>query len=471
MINGSKNAKYINQKETMMKQIKQILTLIVVLVAMPVVFGQANADCSIKYNLFKGDYSAKKYDAAYDNWMWCMDNCPSLSVNIYKYGYKIAMDKYKKASATEKVAAAAVVERVFEQRLKYYQKDLAKVYNDWASFKALNGVTADEVFQLLEKSFKIDPTAMSVKNMYKYFDVILQRNKATNPQKVFDTYDEVGEGVEVKRAAYSKKIDAINSKDSLTLSSKDKKYRKMYQQILTNLTIAETGLDAKISEISTCENLIPLNKKYFAENKNDKVWLKRAVSRMFNKECTEDPFYDTLVEAYVHADPSSAAFVYYAGFLLKKGESTKAMEYFKRAIDEEKDSYKKAGYLLRVAQILSKKGRKSEARSYAYRALENAPTMGKAYLLIAGMYASSANSCGNDVVSKRMVYVAAANKALKAKSVDPSISSLARKYIKSYSANMPSKKDIFTSEKGIKAGDMHRIGCWIGETVRVRTKD
>ena len=210
---------------------------------------------------------------------------------------------------------------------------------------------------------------------------------------------------------------------------------------------------------------LEINKKYFEDNKTNAEWLKRAVSRMFNKECTDDPFYAKLVEAYVHADPSPSASVFYAGILMNKGETNKAMEYFKRAIDQETDSYKKATNLLKVAQILSKQGRKSEARTYCYRALDNAPTMGRAYLIIAGMYASSANSCGDDLVSKRMVYVAALNMAYKAKSVDPSISGLANKYIASYSENVPTTKDLFIA--GVKSGTPFKIGCWINETVRV----
>jgi len=453
----------------MMKKALQILALLIFTLSAPAAFSQANADCNIKYNLFKGDYQAKKYDAAYENWLWCMDNCPTLSVNIYKYGIKIAEYKLEHASAAEKPAAANLVMRVYNQRLENFPKNFAKVYDNIATFKAEQGASDEEVYTWLEKAFKEDATVMSSKNIYKYFDIILNKNKDTNPQVVFDTYDEVGDGIEVKREAYSKKIEVINAKDSTTLSTKDKKHRRIYQQILTNLTIVEGGLDAKISEISTCENLIPLNKKYFEEKKNDAVWLKRAVSRMYNKECTDDPFYDTLVEAYVKADPSPQASVFYAGILLKNGETNKAMEYFKKAVDQETDSYKKAKYLLTVGQILSKKGRKSEARTYAYRALKNAPTMGRAYLLIASMYASSANSCGTDVVSKRMVYVAALNKALKAKSVDPSISSLANRYIKSYSHNLPSKKDLFAA--AIDAGTTHKIGCWINETVRVQSKD
>ena len=90
---------------------------------------------------------------------------------------------------------------------------------------------------------------------------------------------------------------------------------------------------------------------------------------------------------------------------------------------------------------------------------------GKPILLIAQAYASSANGCGTDEFSKRMVYVAAKNKAAQAKKVDPSLTSRANRYIKSYSASAPSKKLIFT--EGKTSGASHKIGCWIGETVRI----
>jgi tetratricopeptide (TPR) repeat protein len=444
---------------------KQLIIFVFFVVSTPTIMAQANADCNIKSNLFKGDYQTKKYDAAYENWMWCMDNCPTLSVNIYKYGIKIAEHKLKNATAADKQEAVDLVMRVYTQRLEHFPEDKAMIYNSIGSFKAEQGASEDQVYDWLEKAFKANPTDVSPKNIFKYFDIILNRYKDTNTQLVFDTYDEVVEGVELKRNEYSKKIDIINSKDSLKLSAKDKKNRKTYQAILSNLSLVERGLDAKLAEISTCERLIPFNKKNFEEFKNDPVWLKRAVNRMYNKECTDDPFYDTLVEAYVAAEPSPNASVFYAGILMKKGETNKAMEYFMQAIDQETDSYNKAKYNYKVAQILSKKGRKSEARGYCYKALELAPTLGQAYLLIGLMYASSANSCGEDVVDKRMVYVAALNKAVKAKQVDPSISSQANKLIKLFTKNLPTKKDLFVA--GVESGTTFRIKCWINETVRV----
>jgi hypothetical protein len=46
----------------------------------------AKRECTIKYNLFKGDFQSKKYDEAYANWIVLMDDCKDLSINIYKFG-------------------------------------------------------------------------------------------------------------------------------------------------------------------------------------------------------------------------------------------------------------------------------------------------------------------------------------------------------------------------------------------------
>ena len=245
-----------------MKKIKQILLVLVLVFSVSIVSAQDNNDCYIKYNLFKGDYSSKKYDEAYENWLWCMDNCPTLSVNIYKMGIRIAEHKLENAAEPAKPAARDVIMRVYTQRLQHYPDDAADIYNDIASFKADQGASDDEVFEWIEKAFKADATAVTARNIYKYFDIILNRHKDKDAQVVFDTYDRVTEGLELKREEYSKKIEEINAKDSTTWTSKDVKNKENFQQVLTNLELVEGGLDAKLSEISTCENLIPLNKKY-----------------------------------------------------------------------------------------------------------------------------------------------------------------------------------------------------------------
>jgi tetratricopeptide (TPR) repeat protein len=227
----------------------------------------------------------------------------------------------------------------------------------------------------------------------------------------------------------------------------------------------EGYLDNTLSEVATCERLVPLYKDNFEANKGNVSWLKRAVSRLNQKECTDNPLYPQMVEAYVNAAPSSDAYVFYAGILMDGGETNKAIEYFNKAIGLESDNYKKAKYYYRVALIMKKQGSRSKAREYAYLALKERPSMGSAYLLIANLYAASANTCGTDEISKRMVYVAAADKARQAKAVDPGISSTANQYIKSYMASAPSKKLVFT--EGLASGSSHKIGCWINESAKI----
>ncbi len=452
-----------------MKKITFILAATIVLLSNSKVVAQSSQDCTIKYNLFKGEYQTKKYDAAQIKLVSLMNDCPKLSVNIYKYGDKLAKSKFK--TAANKSEFSDLIKKIYEQRLQYYKKDEAKVHSDYATFLAKNKLVSDEeIFGLLEKAYSIDPSRMGVRNIYKYFQGITDRNKDTDAQKVFDTYDDVLESVGEKLDYYAKKLAPIKAKvdNGETLEKRDKINLRAYTVNSKALGMVESGLDRMIIDLSTCERLIPLYTRDFEANKTNGQWLSRSVSRMFTKGCTDEPLYEKLVEAWVAADPSPKTTVYFAGILYKKGKESEAMEYYKKAVDQEPDTFEKAKNLYKIAQLFAKKGQKSQARNYARQALKNNPNFGKAYLLIANLYSSSANQCGSTEFDKRMVYSAALRKARRAASVDPSIASKAARYIKNYLSQEPSKKLIFT--KGIKPGTPHQIKCWIGETVKVPQK-
>ena len=452
----------------MMKKITLLLAAITMFLSHSVLAQNAN-DCSIVYNLFKGEVQTKKYDKAYPRLKKLMADCSKLSVNIYKLGDRLAKAKLK--GGGDKTEFAGLIKKIYEQRLQHFPKDAAKMHNDYATFLAKEKVGSnDEIFSLIEKAYSIDPNKVGVKNLYKYFQGVTDRNKDTNPQKVFDTYDDVLESIEGKLNDYAKKLLPLKAKEEKgeVLEGREKRLLSAYAGNSKALGRVEAGLDQIIVELSTCDRLIPLYTRDFPANKTNAKWLKRAVSRMYNKECTDDPLYETLVEAYVAADPSPEASVFFAGILYKKGKETEAMEYYKKAVEQQPDAFKKAENLYKIAQLFAKKGRKSQARSYANRAIKNKPSMGKAYLLIAGLYASSVNECGSNEFDKRMVYTAALRKVRRAVAVDPSIASKASRYIKNYISQEPSKKLMFSQT--IKAGTPHTIKCWINETVKVSAK-
>ena len=466
-------------------------------------YGNEPDKCKTNLSLFHEAVKMGNYDSAYEPWKWCMDNCPEASKIIYSDGLKMAEAKYdvaaglietkkgqkietndvilevdnqyydtSKGNKTAMNQHALEVILVYNTRVKYFPENLGKVYSDWANFLFKRTMLEklqlkDEIFDKLGESFRADPTGMSVKNLAVYFQTVTDLEKDSNPQAVFDLYDDIADAVGTKMDIYSKELDELNQKVEKggQLSSKEKSQKRAREVNLTALGQVEGYLDNTLTEVATCERLIPLYKDNFEKNKTNVTWLKRAVSRLNQKECTDNAIYGTMVEAYVNAAPSSDAFVFYAGILMDKGESNKAIEYFNKAIELESDNYKKAKYYYRVALIMKKRGSLSEARQYARSALKERPSMGSAYLLISNLYASSANNCGTDEISKRMVYVAAADKARQAKAVDPGITSMANKYIESYMASAPSKKLVFT--EGLTSGTPHKIGCWINETAMI----
>ena len=158
-----------------MKKITKLLSALFVFVAVNGVIAQASQKCNIDYNLFKGDYQTKKYAEAKTKLNSLLSNCPTLSVNIYKYGAKIA----------EKTNDQALVTKIYEMRLANFpNKGTAKAHSDYATYMAKNNLGSDtEVFSILEKAYKISPKDMSVKNIYKYFQGVTDKYKDTDPQK------------------------------------------------------------------------------------------------------------------------------------------------------------------------------------------------------------------------------------------------------------------------------------------------
>ena len=186
-------------------------------------YGSEPDKCKTNLSLFHEAVKMKNYDAAYEPWKWCMENCPTASKVIYSDGLKMAEAKYDLAAGIIPVTKgqkiqtndyifkvnksyfdtskgdkeamnkhAAEVILIYNMRVKYFPDNLGKVYSDWANFLFKRAVLEniqlkDEIFDKLGESFRADPTGMSVKNLAKYFQTVTDIEKDTNPQSVFDT--------------------------------------------------------------------------------------------------------------------------------------------------------------------------------------------------------------------------------------------------------------------------------------------
>ena len=417
----------------------------------------------------------KNYDSAYQPWLEVRNNCPELNVATFKYGERILNHKIKNAT-DDKAALQASLISLYDDWLTYFPNtkrgasEVGKILSSKAQAMVDNKLgTKREAYEIFDQAFTQDPNSFtSPKRLYTYFKTAYQLYKQGDKtaEVLFDKYEEVSEKFVLEQTNLAKKLDVILKKleTGEALTSREQRNKRVYETNTFAFSTYAGNLDAMISKESSCENLIPLYRKNFEANRSNSVWLNRAASRMDAKECADDPLFVELVEA-LHAINPSANSAYYLGILKDKaGESKAALAYYEESLTLEQDQYRKADILYKIAVKFKKRNLKSKSRSYARKALKNRPSMGKAYMLIASLYAASANDCGNTQFEKRAVYWLAAKTARKAATVDSGVKKTALKLAASYEGRAPSKTDIFTEGR---AGETISFSCWINSSVTV----
>ncbi|MCB4799557.1 hypothetical protein [Neotamlana laminarinivorans] len=444
------------------------LLLAILFVGLNYGFAQQNEECMAKLSIFHEYVKAKNYDAAYEPWMAVRNTCPKFNNAIYIDGEKILNHKIDNSSGAEKVAFINDLLKLWEQRAEHFASKTPKgeyaakagqlLYDNRKEL----GKTNEELYAAFDAAFKEDKASFkNPKSLYTYFSLMvdLYDAKKKSAADLFNKYDDVVEKVEEEVGNYSESLNKLIAKDSTgkTYTSKEKNYKRYYESYLNAYDQVSGSIDSKLGDRANCDNLIPLYEKDFEANKDNAVWLQRAAGKMSEKECTDDPLFFKLVNAYHELSPSANS-AYYLGILKDKdGDSNGAIAFYKQAISLETDDFKKAKLNKRIGLKLKGKGRYGQARSFYRQALKLNPSDKSPHISIAAMYASSANSCGDTQFNKRAVYWLAADEAKKA-------GSMGSKSVERYTALAPSKQDVFSSGR---AGETIKIGCWIGSSVKV----
>jgi tetratricopeptide (TPR) repeat protein len=478
MINGSKNENMIKQNINTIMKTK--ITLLVFLLTVSFVGlhsagAQANEDALNKLSIMTEYAKAKNYEAAYGPLQELRTSYPKFNRAIYKYGEKILKHKIKTAAGAAKVPFINDLLKLWEERALHFASKTpkgeyaAKACQLQYTNRTILGKTDAQLYACYDAAYTADKkTFTNPKSLLSYFNLMVNLYDAgKQPAKaLFDKYDDVAEKIESEVEIASTKLNALVEKEDAgtPLTKKDNQYKKYYGQVLSAYDQVSNALDAKLGKRANCDNLIPLYTKDFDAHKTDAVWLKRAVNRMYYKECTTTPLYEKLVKAYDGAAPSADTKYFVATLLVKNGKSNEAQKYFKQAYDLETDNFKKAKIAAKIGRSLKKRGAYGPARNYFRKALKLNPSNGRPHLSIAAMYAKSANKCGDTNFNKRAVYWLAAQEAQKASRVDPTLKKSAAQSATSYKAKAPTKSEIFTAGN---AGQTIKIGCWIGASVTV----
>ena len=428
-------------------------------------------------SIFSEYAKAKNYDAAFSPWMELRQRNPKFNRAIFTYGERILNYKIKKSSGAEKVGFVKDLVKMWEERrVNFASKTpegefLAKACQLQYDYKDELQMTDSQLYDCFDNAFKTDEaTFTNPKSLYTYFKLMVNLYDAGKKpaEELFTKYDEISEKVEAEIKNYTKLLNKYvptdDSEEEPVLSKKDASRVKSYTSFLRAYDQISSGMDRDLGDRANCENLIPLYTRNYEENKNDGLWLQRAMNRLYTKECTDDPLFVKIVEQKNSLEPNAST-AYYLGILKdKEGDNAAALTFYNQAVELETDNIDKAKILYRIAAGFKKKRSYGQARTYYQKALAANPSMGKAHLAISQMYAASANNCGTDNFSKRAVYWLAAQEARKAGRVDPNLSKASRNTAANYLAKAPTRSEIFT--KG-NAGETIKIGCWIGRSVKV----
>lgn len=430
-----------------------------------------DVDCATELSLFADAAKNKKYEEASKHLETLRKSCPDFHKAIYLYG--------------EPTISYFVDNAKTEEDKKAYVKDLMDLFDEFDKYFPNNGRgneikkamvlfdnkvgTKDEVFQILDNAFNKDKDNFTdARAMYVYFEIFVDNFEAGKNdiqlQDVFDKYDMISDILEKETNKLTEEKDElIQIQETRELSRKEQSNFKRAEVNLEAYETISLSMDAKISLLATCDRLVPFLEKSFEEKKTDAEWLRRSADRMLKKECDKDPLFAKISEALHLLNPTAKSAYNLAVSAYNKKDMQKAMKYFNESADLHTDKNEKAKVYYMMAGIYSTSN-KVQARSYAEKALAAKPSFGKAYLLIANLYANSANDCGATPFEKRAVNWLAAQTARKAGQVDSTLKATAESQASSYDQRAPSVEDIFVAGMG---GKTIQFNCWIGKSVKV----
>lgn len=451
------------------------LILVALFMSFNVGFAQQDEECMINLTLMSDYAKSKKFNEAYEPFMKLRNKCPKFNYAIYFYGDKILKDKIEKSSGAERVTYINDLMKVWDEGIANFPNKYTagEIKQDKAMLKyeereAL-GLNNKQVYDMFDELYKNSPESFTnPKGLYVYFSTIVDLHDAKEVEvlDVFNKYDDVSEKILQEIDNYTQKLNPLVEKEEAgtELDKKEAQYKKQYESYLEAYDKISGSIDAKLGILANCDVLIPLYTRDFDKFKTDAVWLKRAVSRMYNKECTDDPLYTKLVKAYDASSPSADTKFFVYNLLMKQGKEQEAKPYLDQSYDLEKDPLKKSRLADRFGKSLKAQGNYGSARNYFQKSLQLNPSNGRAHIEIAQMYAASANNCGDNTFNKRAVFWLAAAEARKAGRVDANLRSYAEGLAANYEGKAPQRADIFAEGNG---GQTIKIGCWIGLSVTV----
>ncbi len=411
--------------------------------------GQDSIRCLVNLTLSRDQVKSGNYAEALNYWRISFNECPQSSQNLFIdgariYGYLISIEK----DPGKKEALIDTLMMIYERRMKYFDQKgniLGRKAVDLLRYRSANIASVEEAYKYLEESINLmkNKSSMTVIDAYMASTIALFNSGRLIDMEVIENYSNSSDIIEFTLAE--------NPVDSIAKKVREKIHRNF-----------------NASGAPSCQSLINYFKPLYQGEKNNIVFLKKLVSYLADADCYADPMYILASEALYRQEPSALAAFSLARLAVIRENYSKAVTYYKEAIEKEQDPSNKADYYYQLGWVTFEKLNDAQtARKYALQAVNLRRGWGEPFLLIGDIYARAAD-CFTDEFKKNTVYWAAVDKYNQAKAEDPYVSEKADERIQVYSAYFPDAETLFFN--GLKVGDQYKIGCWINEKTTVKAR-
>lgn len=448
-----------------MKRLKLFFTTLVFAgMALQLSAQSSDEECKKQYVILQDNVKDKSYEFAMPALKYLLDSCLTVSTGLYIYGEQMLWHYLSDSTQKDRWPGLMdTLDILFNRRLEAAAVDSrygkpayieGRRLRTYAKFRTQE---VDLVHEQARKAVEMGGVDTEAEVMYLYmqYTAFKRRQKKVECEDVIDVYTLLADYIE-------ENLERYEDKDSVKFA---------------HYTLAQTKVDQLAGPCLTCESLVEIYKREFEAKKSDPGWIRKAAAALDKKKCMQqeqykkDPILISIFTRNVELDPSPAGYWLLARLHVNANNCKESLEAFKSAFEmEPNESPKKMVYGKAYTVQTYACGDQAGARRLARRLLEIQPNFGWAYMFIGDLYANSVKQCaGEDNCTAAAALWAAADKYNQAKNVDPSLDAEIRKRLASVASRFPTKADCFF--KDLREGDNFTVGCWIGETTTVRTRD
>lgn len=408
-------------------------------------------ECKKYLSLYRDYRDQNMYEQALPFWRNAYEICPGSAKTLYIDGtrfYGNILDEIYQDSSKLDVRNAYIdtLMQIYDQRIEYFGEEgkvLTYKGNDLYKYDKSRAKEANAMFKRSMELLGNNTDAVALSRYYQSLVDLYNSKEATKSDLLVE---------------YMPVVDIL---DYNIARLEDEKAKARYES-------AKTNLENFFVKIADCSDIYSILSERLAEAPEDISLNKKALAVLNKRDCTDDPLYLQVAERVYRDEPTHPA-AYSLGIeAVKAKDYSKALTYFREAIELCGDCIDLEKYLLRAGQTATILGQTSTARNYANRILQENPRSGAAYILIGDAIATAAKNCEGPL-GPASVYWLAADYYAKAANTDPSVAGEANQKVANTRKYFPLKTDVFFHN--LEEGQAYQVECMGGESTTVRTRD